>query len=128
MDGQELLKYKNWVVIGDVLNSEKYASIVLNELKEAGYNVVGVNPRDESGKLYKNLKNVPYKIDVIDLCINTAIGIDFVKEAKELNINKILIQPGARSVEIIEFCNDNEIYTVQSCALVELSNRKWKDK
>jgi uncharacterized protein len=124
MNGQELLKYENWVVVGDVLNIEKYANTILNELKEAGYNVVGVNPKDDSGKAYKDLKSVPYRIDVIDLCINTTKGINFVKEAKELNINKILIQPGARSMEIIDFCNDNEIYAVQSCALVELSHRK----
>lgn len=124
MNGQELLKYENWVVVGDVLNTEKYANTILNELKDSGYNVEGVNPKDNSAKIYHDLKSVPYNIDVIDLCINSTIGINVVKEAAMLNINKVLIQPGARSIEIVNFCKDNDIYVLESCALTELSHRK----
>ena len=124
MNGQELLKYENWVVVGDVINTKKYASTILNELKENGYNVVGVNPKDNSGRLYMDLKSVPYNIDVIDLCINPVNGINIVKEAFILNINKILIQPGASSMEIIDYCKANGIYSLESCALSELSRRK----
>ena len=45
MKAGELLNFKNWVVVGDVLNSNKYAFKILNSLKGAGFNVVGVNPK-----------------------------------------------------------------------------------
>lgn len=126
MNAQELLNYKNWVVVGDVLNPSKYAYRILNSLKQADFNTEGVKPNDRTGELYKSLKEVPYTIDVIDLCINPGLGINIVKEASELKISKVLIQPGAESDEIIEYCKNNNIIAIEGCALVELSysNRK----
>lgn len=118
----DLMKLKNWVVVGDVLNSSKYAFRILNALKQHGYNVEGVNPRSKDESVYKNLKEVPYKIDVIDLCINPIEGIRIMREAKELNISKVLIQPGAGSTEILNFCKESGIIAIEGCALVELSN------
>lgn len=123
MQAQELLNYKNWVVVGDVGNPSKYAFRILNSLKNAGFNVEGVNPRDTSGNYHKSLKEVSYKIEVIDLCINPITGLKVVQEAKELNINKILIQPGAESQDILNYCKDNGITAIEGCALVELSRR-----
>jgi len=120
----EFLNFKNWVVAGDVLNPDKYAYKILNALKNAGFNVEGVNPKDTSGNTYKSIKEVPYKIDVLDLCINPIKGLSIIKEAKELNIDKVLIQPGAESEEILEFCKNNGITAIEGCALVELSKRK----
>lgn len=126
MDAQKLLEYKNWVVVGEVLNSEKYAHRILNTLKDYNFNTVGVHPKSEDVSVYKSLKEVPYSIDVIDLCINPALGEKILIEAKELGINKVLIQPGAKSEEILSFCRENGIIAIEGCALVELSyyNRK----
>lgn len=126
MKAQELLDFKNWVVVGDVLNSSKYAHRILNSLSQEGFTVHGVNPRDASGQLYKTLRDVPYRIDVIDLCINPITGLNIVKEAAELKIDKVLIQPGAESEDILEFCKDNGITAIEGCALVELSYFKRK--
>jgi len=126
MEAQQLLNYENWVVVGDVLNSTKYAHRILNSLKEAGFNVVGVNPRDISGNAYKSLGEVPYKIEVIDLCINSINGLAILKGALDLGIKKVLIQPGAESDEILEFCRSNDIIAIEGCALVELSYHKRK--
>lgn len=128
MDGQQLLEYKNWVVVGDVLNSSKYAHRILNTLKEAGYNVQGVNPSSNDDSIYKSLKDIPYKIDVIDLCINPITGLKIVEEANNLGINKILIQPGAKSEDILSFCVEKGIIAIEGCALEELSYYKRKKR
>lgn len=121
MLAKNFLEFKNWCVIGDVGNEKKYAYRILNKLKENGYNVVGVNSRGDG--IYKSLSEVPYDIEVIDLCINPIRGIEFIKGVKELSINKVLIQPGAESEEILKFCNENNIEAIEGCALVELSRR-----
>lgn len=120
MNAGTMMKYKDWVVVGDVLNESKYASRILRALKNADYNTSGVNPRVESDEVYKSLKDVPFKIDIVDLCINPRNGIEIVKEAKELGIDKIMIQPGAESNEILNYCRENNIEAVQDCALVQL--------
>jgi predicted CoA-binding protein len=45
LKANEFLNYKNWIVVGDVLNPLKYAYKILNSLKSDGFNVVGVNPK-----------------------------------------------------------------------------------
>lgn len=117
----DFMKSNNWVVVGDVLNSSKYAFKILNALKGKDFNVEGVNPRAKNDTVYKSLSEVPYKIDVIDLCINPIDGLKVMKEAKEMNINKVLIQPGAGSTEILNFCKESGIIAVEGCALIELS-------
>lgn len=126
MEAQQLLNYENWVVAGDVLNSEKYACRILNSLKKAGFNVVGVNPRVDNPEVYKSLKDIKHFIDVIDLCINPIAGLNIVKQAKELKIDKVLIQPGAESSDILDYCRGNGITAIEGCALVELSYYKRK--
>jgi predicted CoA-binding protein len=123
MVAADFLKFKNWVVAGDVANETKYAYRILNALKAADINAAGVKPESNIEGVYNNLKDMPYKIEVLDLCINPYKGIKIVEEALKLGINKILIQPGAESEEIISFCKNNAITAIEGCALVELSRR-----
>ncbi|EGT4145282.1 CoA-binding protein [Clostridium perfringens] len=122
MLSKDFLNFKNWCVVGDVGNEKKYAYRILNKLKENGYNVFGVSLK-EGENIFKSLSEVPYNIEVIDLCINPIKGIEFIKEAKALEINKVLIQPGAESEEILNFCKENSICAIEGCALVELSRK-----
>ena len=128
MKASEFLNYMNWVVVGDVLNPEKYAHKILKALEHNGYKVSGVNPKVTDGQAYNSLEEVPYDIEILDLCINPRTGLEIVKKAKEAGIKNILIQPGAESDEILSYCRDNEINAVQGCALVELRNRSEKEK
>jgi len=123
LNAREFLDYKNWAVAGDVLNPLKYAYKILNSLKNDGFNVVGVNPSVENQRVYNSLSDIPYKIEVLDLCINPYKGIKIVQEAHKLKIDKILIQPGAESDEILNFCEANGIQAIQGCVLVELSSK-----
>ena len=122
LKAREFLDYKNWAVAGDVLNTSKYAYKILDCLKRDGFNTVGVNPSAESESVYKSLSDIPYKVEVLDLCINPFKGIKIVKEAQKLKIDKILIQPGAESAEILDFCRANGIHAVKGCVLVELQS------
>ena len=119
MDIKELIKLENWVVIGDVTNESKYAYKILNKFKEKGYKVSGIHPKGGEG-VYKTIKEVPYKINAIDLCINSKLGIEYLKEASELGIKNVLIQPGAESEEILTYCKENGINVIENCALVQL--------
>ena len=121
MDIKELIKINNWVVIGDVGNESKYAYKILNKFKEKGYIVSGVHPKG-GNEIYKSLKEVPYKINAIDLCINSKLGLEYLKEAKNLGIEKVLIQPGAESEEILNYCKENNLNAIENCALVQLNS------
>lgn len=123
LKASEFLEYKNWVVVGDVLNPLKYAYKILNSLKEAGFNAVGLNPSVENDQVFKNLNDIPHNIEVLNLCINPIKGIKILQQAHELKIDKILVQPGAESSEILEYCRVNKIQSIEGCTLVELRKR-----
>ncbi|WP_129600820.1 CoA-binding protein [Anaerophilus nitritogenes] len=123
MTGQEMLKYKNWAVVGDVLNQSKFAHKIKNRLIDAGYCVSLVNPRETKNEVFHSLKEIKEEVDVIDLCIHSKKGIDIVKEAYNLGIDNIFIQPGAESEEILLFCKQHHMNVVQSCVLVELTRK-----
>lgn len=121
MNIRKFFDYENWVVVGKVSDTSKYAYKILKSLGKAKFNVSGVHPLDESENVYNSLSDVPYKIDVIDLCITPSLGIEVLKEAKKLNIDKVLVQPGAESEEILDYCKANGIVAIEGCALVQLS-------
>ena len=121
MDIKEMMKLKNWVVIGDVVTEGKYANKILNRFKDKGYLVSGVSHK-EGREVYDSLYRVPHAIDAIDLCVNPKHGINYLKEALELGIKNVLIQPGAESEEILGFCKENNINVIENCALVQLAN------
>lgn len=119
---KEMMEMKNWVVVGDVVNKSKFAHKIMKALESENYIVAGVSIKNGEN-IYKSLKDVPFEIKVIDLCVNPKFGINYIKEAKELGIKYILIQPGAESDEIINYCKENDIYAVENCALVQLGTR-----
>ena len=124
MDASELLKYKNWVVAGDVHNQTKYAGRIYNKLIKRGYNVAGMHPLDEKEDVYNSfseLNDQDGKFEVLNLVVNPRRGIEIVKDAHEYGIKMIMAQPGARSHEIREICENNGIEYVEGCTLVELS-------
>ncbi|CAB1255159.1 CoA-binding protein [Clostridium sp. MT-14] len=123
MKASNFLYYKNWAVIGNVSTEGKYAFKIVNSLKNSGYDVIGINPRNIAGDTHEYIKKAFSKIHVLDLCINPSKGIDIVKIANEAGVDKILVQPGAESQEILDFCNNNGIDAVCGCALAELSKR-----
>lgn len=115
-----ITNFNKWVVIGDVSNENKYAKRIYDKFKISGYTVGGVHPKGGEG-IYKTLQEVPFKIEAIDLCINPVDGLKYLKEVKDLEIKNVLIQPGAGSEAISNYCKENNIRTLDGCALVELS-------
>lgn len=110
---EQIMQFKNFVVVGNTINEEKYACKIKNGLIEAGYNVLCV------GKELNSINDVDFEIDVLDLCINPNLGINLLKE-NEKNIKVVVIQPGAESEEIKEFLINEKIEFLEACLLIGL--------
>ena len=110
---EQIMQLKNFVVVGNTINEEKYAYKIKKGLFEAGYNVLCV------GKELNSINDVDFEIDVLDLCINPNLGINLLKENKK-DIKVVVIQPGAESEEIKEFLINKKIEFLEACLLVGL--------
>ena len=113
MELRETMQYKNFVVLGDTLNEEKYAYKIKQELLAKGYHVQCV------GKELASINDVEGEIDVIDLCIHPVKGLKLLKECKK-EFKQIIIQPGASDVELITYLRENKIPSIDACVLVGL--------
>lgn len=114
MNLQEVMELKNFVVVGNTINEEKYAYKIKHGLLEKGYIVRSV------GKELNSINDVDIDIDVLDLCINPALGINLLKENKK-PVKIVVIQPGAESEEIINYLKDNNIEYLEACVLLGIS-------
>src|SRR6056297_3787887 len=118
-----MLGLKKWAVVGASDKPEKFSYRILKKLLEHGYEVYPVNPRmdDIEGiRVYPSLSSIPVKIDVVDFVVNPSIGKSIVKEVRQLGIENIWLQPGARSEEIDQIVSNSNINMVKDCVLVSL--------
>lgn len=121
---KELLKLKNWAVVGATQDTSKFGYKVYKKLKKHGYNVYAVNPKFddiEGDQCYHSISDITDPIDVISLIVNSKIGMEVIEKAKEKGIMNVWCQPGAESKELIEKANSYGIKIITNeCVLVEL--------
>ena len=61
---------KTIAIIGCSPNPEKASNLVANYLKNAGFKIVPVYPKEDEilgEKVYRSLKDIPFKIDMVDI-------------------------------------------------------------
>jgi predicted CoA-binding protein len=121
---QELLKLKNWAVVGATEDTSKFGYKVYKKLKKFDYNVYPVNPKFdeiEGQKCYSSISDINDPIDVISLIVNAKLGMEVIEKANERGIKNIWCQPGAESQELIDQAKAYGMKIIYNeCVLVEL--------
>jgi predicted CoA-binding protein len=121
---EESLQKSNWAVVGATNKEDKYGYKIVKVLQENGYSVFPVNPsyREVAGvKCYAGLRDIPEKIEVVDMVINPQIGVQVMEEVINEGINYVWLQPGARSDDIKQKARENNINFVEDCIYATLS-------
>jgi predicted CoA-binding protein len=118
---------RNWVVVGDVLDTAKPAHRIRAKLVDNGYNVAAVNPRIDPANsgpaCYRTFAEVAasgMKPEVLDLCINPTAGRELIKDALALGVRYIFIQPGAADGALMMLLHDLNVHNHQGCVLVDM--------
>tara|TARA_B110001452_G_scaffold198682_1_gene168653 strand:- start:603 stop:980 length:378 start_codon:yes stop_codon:yes gene_type:complete len=120
---KRFLSQRRWAVAGDVLNAAKPASRVvaaLNGQGVEGRTVALVNPRDDSGACFKSVEAIDGEFDVLNLCINSKMGLTLLEEAAAKGVKQVFIQPGAGSPDIEALAEKRGIEVFNGCVMVEL--------
>ena len=119
----EMFKEEVWAVIGITDKTERFGYKIPKLLEEKNYKVYGVNPKLdelEGIKVYKNLSQVPEKIDVINMIVNPKFAKTYLEEAKELGIKNVFFQPGSYQEETIEYAKEIGFNIVTDCVYASL--------
>lgn len=123
MNEKNMLAMKKWAVVGATEDQSKFGYRIYKKLKDHGYSVYPVSVKyDEvdGDKAYKNLSDLPEKVDVVDFVVNPKVGLSIIQQCNEMGINHIWLQPGTVSPEILEYAQENHIEVVRGCVLVSL--------
>lgn len=102
---EEMLDKKLWVVAGVTANKDRFGYKIWKTLKEFDYETYGVNPNYdeiEGEKVYHSVKDLPKKVDVLDMVVPPNIAIKTLEEAKEAEIEYVWFQPGTYNQEVLE--------------------------
>jgi predicted CoA-binding protein len=116
-----------WAIVGASQDRNKYGNRVFRSLRSAGYRVYPVNPsveEVEGAAAYASLADLPEPPEVVNLVVPPAVTEKVVREARELGLTRIWMQPGAESEEAIRFCEMHGMQlVVDDCAMVR--KREW---
>jgi len=101
---EEMLAKKIWVVAGVTGRKDRFGYKIWKTLKDHNYETYGVSPNYdeiEGDKIYHSIKNLPKKVDVLDMVVGPKIAIHILEEAKEAGIEYIWFQPGSYNEEVL---------------------------
>lgn len=96
---------KNIAMVGISNKPGRDSGLIANFLKSKEYNVVGVNPvqDDFDGiKVYKTLKDVPFKIDIVDIFRRSEFAEEIVDESIEVGAKVVWMQLGVENIHAQE--------------------------
>ncbi|MFV0562636.1 CoA-binding protein [Malaciobacter mytili] len=115
---------KTIAIIGCSPDSSKASNIVANYLKNAGFKIVPVYPKEEEilgEKVYRTLAEIPFKIDMVDIFRKPDVIAQVVDEAiKRGDVDTVWTQLGLVNNEAAKKALDAGIKVVQNhCTKIE---------
>lgn len=119
---KEILSMKNVAVVGMSKNPEKDAHKIPKYLINAGYNVIPVNPAADEilgRKSYKNLKDVPGNIDIVDVFRPSEDMPPIVKDAIAKGVKVVWMQLGISNDQAAKEASEKGIKVVYNRCMME---------
>jgi predicted CoA-binding protein len=124
----EILKDADTIaVVGISSNPTKTSRKIANYLVSAGFNVVGVNPNCQQSdldeiKVFRNLTDIPHKIDIVNIFRKSDDVIDLLPDILSIQPKVVWLQLGIFNNEVIESVKKEGIKGIQNrCIYVEHS-------
>jgi predicted CoA-binding protein len=110
-------------VVGVSHDPEKYGAKIFRDLVEAGYQVVGVNPKGgqvAGQNLVVSLATIQPKPELVITVVPPTITEQVVAECLRLGIKQVWMQPGSESTTAIELAKKNDLEVIsQACFMVQ---------
>lgn len=124
MDIKSLLeKDKSYAIIGASNSPEKYGYKIFKQMKDLGYEVYPINPREEliqGETAYENLHQLPKKVDVLNFVVPPKVSAGVTKTGMELGYKVFWYQPGSYDQSVIDLHDGRDTEVINDrCLLIE---------
>ena len=122
-----MLKLKTWAIVGLSNNSERAAFGVAKILIENGHQIIPVHPKAETvhgQKGYAKLSDIPGKVDVVDIFVNSELAGEVVNDAIALGAKGVWLQLDVIDAGAISRAHDAGLLAVMNhCPAIEYRKR-----
>ncbi len=122
VNGMELFpKLRKWAVVGVSADQSKYGNKIFRDLRDAGYEVYGVNPKlelIEGDKCYNTLADLPVVPEVVNVVVPPQLGVRVVEDCLVKGVQNIWFQPGAESDDAIEMAKKAGMTVVDNACIM----------
>lgn len=123
----QILTLKTWAVVGLSNNQERAAYKVAKTLIDKGHKVIPIHPKAEmvhGQKGYAKLSDVPEKIDVVDIFVNSELAGSVIDEAINQNAKAVWLQLGVIDQVALHKAKAAGLLAVMDrCPAIEYKNR-----
>ena len=110
-------------VIGASSDRQKYGNKALRALRDQGYAVVPVNPKEpevEGEKSYGSVLDVPGAIDIATFYVAPAVGVKVLDDVVKKGIPEVWLNPGADGPQVVERARALGLKTVVACSILRV--------
>lgn len=135
MDAQmmQFLASRPVAVVGASSNREKYGNIILRNLRDRGWEVYAVNPREreiEGQPAYASLAECPSRPELAVMVVPPPVTLKALDEAHALGIERIWVQPGAGSPEVAARARELGLGLIDDACIMVMASRlgAWDKK
>lgn len=127
---REILSMKNVAVVGMSKNPEKDAHKIPKYLMNSGYNVIPVNPTADEilgKKCYKNLREIPGSVDIVDVFRPSEDVPPIVKDAIAKGVKVVWMQLGISNEEATKEASEKGIKVVYNRCMMKEHRRLFDE-
>ena len=122
----EKLKEENTSIalIGASNDRNKYGNKIYRDLRNKGYNVTPINPKEEKiegDRAYTSIKEMKELPDIANFVVPPPVAIKIAQNITNLGIKHLWFQPGSESKELEDWLKNTDgiEYLINACIMVE---------
>ena len=122
----EKLKEENTSIalIGASNNRSKYGNKIYRDLRNKGYNVTPINPKEEKiegDRAYSSIEEMKELPDIANFVVPPPVAMKIAQNITNLGIKHLWFQPGSESKELENWLKNTDgiEYLINACIMVE---------
>ena len=110
-------------VIGASSDRHKYGNKAVRALRDKGYTVIPINPKEpevEGEKSYGSVLDVPVSINLATFYVAPAVGLKILDDVVTKGIPEVWFNPGADGPQVVERAKALGLKTVITCSILHV--------
>ena len=110
-------------VIGASSDRHKYGNKAVRALRDKGYTVIPINPKEpevEGEKSYGSVLDVPVSINLATFYVAPAVGLKILDDVVTKGIPEVWFNPGADGPQVVERAKALGLKTVMTCSILHV--------